>query len=90
MLQQLHLGGPSSRAAIICRAQTSFAPAAWIVRVQTSVSLMRLTRTKISLLMLAKTFPHLSQRFGASKRSSPSVVRSVPNISFKADGFAAA
>ncbi len=51
---------------------------------------MRLTLIKISLLMLAKTFRHLSQRFGASKRSSPSVARALPNNSFKADGFAAA
>jgi hypothetical protein len=90
MLQQLHHGSPSLKAVTICLAQTSFAPAAWIAQVQTFISRMRRTQTKISLLTLAKTFPHLLQRFGVSSHSSASVALSVSNISFKADGFAAA
>jgi len=51
---------------------------------------MQLTQTKISLLMHARTSLYLLRRFGALRQSSASVTLSVPNISFKTDGFAAA
>jgi len=90
MLQQPHLGSLLLRVAIICRAQASFAPVAWAAQVLTSISSMQLMQTKISLPVLAKTFRHLLQRYGVSRHSSARVTLSVPNISFKADGFAAA
>ncbi|KZC17197.1 UNVERIFIED_ORG: hypothetical protein RHOFW104R5_03800 [Rhodanobacter sp. FW104-R5] len=61
-----------------------------MARALTSISRMQLTQTKISSPMLAKTFPYLSPRFGVSRHSSVSIAWSVSNISFKADGYAAA
>ena len=90
MLQQLHLGRPSSRLATTSVGRTSFAQAAWIAQVRISISLMLLTQIKISSLMLAKTFPRSLQKFGVSRHLSRSFMQSVSNISFKADGFAAA
>jgi len=51
---------------------------------------MQLMQTKILLPVLAKTFLHLLQKYGASRHSSARVMLSVPNNPFKADGSAAA